>query len=280
MRTHIQKKRGFSLIELLVVIAIIAILAAMLLPALSRAKSQAWTASCKNNLRQLCICWHLYADENNDLLAPNNSANWLGNDPPPILKGASWCLADPTEANVREGLLFKYNSTVAIYHCPADRSKLAYNADGAFNPVGGGSGGSLRARSYTMSLSINGYPDFNGWVFTNIAMFKKFAQIHNPTPDRSMVFIDEHECTLVDSIFGLPTDFSDRIQNPPAPMWWSMPSDQHSQGANLSFADGHVERLKWDMPKRYVSEKPGETQTVLPGEMRDWRRLRTFLKNE
>ena len=101
-------------------------------------------------------------------------------------------------------------------------------------------------------------------------------EIHNPTPDRSLVFIDEHECTLVDSIFGLPTDFSDRIQNPPAPMWWSMPSDRHNQGANLSFADGHVERLKWKVPKIYTSLY----QPVIPAERPDWLRLRDCLKND
>jgi prepilin-type processing-associated H-X9-DG protein len=253
----------------------------MLLPALHKAKSQAWTAACKNNLRQLSICWHLYAGDNQDTTVPNNSASWVGSGPPPpFLKGASWCLAEPTETHVREGLLFIYNSVSGIYHCPADRSRLAFTDAGAFTPVGGRDAGTLRSRSYTMSLSINGYPEFNEWVFTNIAMFKKLSEIRQPTPDRCLAFIDEHESTLVDSIFGLPTDFSDNIQHPAQPEWWSMPSDRHNQGANLSLADGHVERMKWDLRKKYVSDMPGQTQPVLPGEMRDWSRLRALLKNE
>src|SRR4051812_36996297 len=248
MNSEKRKNAGFTLIELLVVIAIIAILAGMLLPALSKAKGKAQTLQCINNLKQLMVCWHLYPVDNSDVLVPNNSVT--GAPPiPPLLKGASWALADPTEVHVREGLLFTYNTSMGIYHCPSDRSTLAYDGDGKFDPKPGANGGTgpLRARSYNMSLSINGYPDFNDFIFTNVPMFTKFSQIRSPNTDRCLVFIDEHESTMTDSQFGMPTDFFPG--DPATPLsWWDQPANRHAQGSNLSFADGHVEHWKWKSP--------------------------------
>ncbi len=264
------------MVELLVVIAIIATLAAMLLPALNLAKGRAQTTQCLNNLKQLGLCWQLYAHDNNDVLVPNNSVNGA-TATPPYLKGNSWCLADPTEANVKEGLLFGYNKSLGIYHCPADRSTLAYNPNGQFDPVAGANGGtpgSLRARSYTMSLSLNGYPDFDLWVSGNIPMFKKLTEIKAPNTDKCLVFIDENEFTLTDSVFGMPTEYSDRVQNNSTPLWWSMPADRHNQGGDLSFADGHVEHWKWKVPKIYEYFP----QTVRPAEMPDWLRFKAWIK--
>jgi prepilin-type N-terminal cleavage/methylation domain-containing protein/prepilin-type processing-associated H-X9-DG protein len=258
-----SRARGFTLIELLVVIAIIAILAAMLLPALARAKSHAQTTACINNLKQLVTCWHLYAHDYQDLLAPNNSVMGIGagGGDGAIASGVSWCLTEPTVANVQSGMLFEYNTSLAIYHCPADRSTLT--------DPSGNDGGTLRARSYNMSQSVNGYPDYNGFIYTNIPFFKKLAGIRSPNPANCMVFIDEHEYTLLDSQFGMPTDYYDGTQ-----VWWDMPADRHNQGGVLSFADGHVERWKWAVPKIFTSWMQG----LSPAELPDWLRVKACVK--
>src|ERR1039457_5642254 len=117
---------AFTLIELLVVIAIIAILAALLLPGLARAKQKAWTVGCLSNLKQLETCWHLYALDNNDVLPPNDSITYIrGRD---ASANVSWCpdhaRTDTNTTDLQSGLLFPYNRSVAIYHCPADKSNV------------------------------------------------------------------------------------------------------------------------------------------------------------
>ncbi len=257
------RKTGFTLIELLVVIAIIAILAAMLLPALSRAKSRSLTTVCLNNLKQLQVCWHSYAMDNRDLLAPNNSVTGVGTSGSAgiIARDASWCLAEPVESNVVNGILFDYNRSLGIYHCPADHSTLTDPA--------GKDGGTLRARSYNMSQSVNGYPEYSPFINSYIPFFQKFTVMRNPNAANCMVFIDEHEYTLLDSQFGMPTDFYNTGNQ-----WWDMPADRHNRGACLSFADGHAERWQWVVPKIFHNW----LQAVPPEEMPDWLRLKAVIK--
>ena len=258
-----ESKRGFTLIELLVVFAIIAVLAALLLPALSRAKSEAWTISCLNNLKQLDICWYSYAQDNHDLLVPNNAVAGVSTsgDDGSIASGASWCLADPTVTNVQNGMLFQYNSSLGIYHCPADRSTLT--------DPSGSTPGPLRARSYNMSQSVNGYPQYDSFIFGYIPSFPKVTQIRSPNPGNCLVFIDENEYTLLDSQFGMPTDYYDGTQT-----WWDMPANRHNQGANLCFADGHAEHWRWVVPKIFIDW----IQAVPPAELPDWLRVKACIK--
>src|SRR3954469_15729964 len=122
MRAITNASRAFTLIELLVVIAIIAILAALLLPALSRAKMKAQQIGCLNNYRQLQFCWHIYCDDNQDML-PSNEAINVTYDRTALsvgvnswLQGNAW--TDVSLTNIQRGALYRYNQAVGIYKCP------------------------------------------------------------------------------------------------------------------------------------------------------------------
>jgi prepilin-type N-terminal cleavage/methylation domain-containing protein/prepilin-type processing-associated H-X9-DG protein len=268
-RPHVT--RAFTLIELLVVIAIIAILAAMLLPALARAKGKARDVACLNHLKQLQTCWLMYANDHDDVVVPNQSVYDIntGNPMPGAQLNWTWCPGitryDTNTLNIEAGYLFPYNRSAAIYRCPADQSSVM-TRDGQKLGI-------PKTRSYNISQSLNGLAFKTGYpVMDNMPHFKKLTSIIDPAPTRLFVFIDVHEDSIYDALFGIPTFeyWGD------ARTWWDIPANRHGQGCNFSFADGHVERWRWQVPK--TVRVSFSAQWVGDDELPDYRRFQDGFK--
>lgn len=260
---------AFTVVELLVVIAIIVLLAALLMPALSLARAKAQEITCLNNLKQLQTCAKLYSLDNDDFLLPNrNVYDLLTKTPMPgFSRNMTWCAGlapyDTTTENIELGLLFRYNKSTEIYHCPSDKSRVQ-TQDGEFLNL-------RRTRSYNLSQSINGMPYSNSLDYQ--PSFAKESEIDDPTPSKLLFFVGVHEDSIFDSHFGIPPinwRYSDGIAR-----WWDLPAGRHSQGCNFSFADGHVEHWRWERPKIFTELGQLVRQD---GEIQDYQRVQRGTK--
>jgi prepilin-type N-terminal cleavage/methylation domain-containing protein/prepilin-type processing-associated H-X9-DG protein len=223
-------KRGFTLIELLVVIAIIAILAALLLPALSRAKEKAKATQCINNMKQLQLCYRMYVDDFNDFLPPNTSSSanaTLTN---------SWVIGDAqtdtTPDNIKQGLLFPYNTSVAIYVCPSNTRLTAPSPP--LYPQG-----APMTRTCSIDYALHGSTGSGATTYNGVTPLTRFSEILNPGVSQKLVFVDENEYSVGDGCCGIYPASTGRNA------WWNLPGSRHSKGCVFSFADGHAEHWTW-----------------------------------
>ena len=222
---------GFTLIELLVVIAIIAILAAMLLPALSKAKLRAHSISCLSNTKQLQIAYELYATDNGNRVLDNSVAGTASPGQTAWIKGNVQEFVTGYENHAKEGVLFPYNSSLGIYMCPGNRAFVR----------GLGLGDTARIphnRSYAVSV----------WLGSNLGVStpsiaaqiaQKQSAVRNPA--QTSVFLEENQISIDNGAIGF-----NRIG---LGLVWNLPANRHNHGGTMSFLDGHSEIIKWRGPR-------------------------------
>jgi prepilin-type N-terminal cleavage/methylation domain-containing protein len=240
-RYRALRREGFTLIELLVVMATIALLAALLLPILGKAKSRAQRTQCLSNLRQLGLSWIIYYQENNGWLAESycagNSNAWV--------MGDMRLAAEATNPDlIRQGKLFPYSRQTDLYHCPTDKGVT----------IGGQTYASVR--SYSMNSFMGARDPAIGPIppsaSTYVPFFSKDSDLRRPS--ELWVLLDEDERSIGDGFF---------ITDPAARVWFNFPAisaHRHDFSFGLAMADGHSEVWRHHDPHTRLVAMPQTEQ--------------------
>ncbi len=251
MRIQTRQNQGFTLIELLVVIAIIAILAGMLLPALSKAKAKAQAIQCLNNDRQLMLAWKMYVEDNRDELpfVKHGPNAWMDGWLDFSANRDNW----DVDYNIKTSILWPYcGKSPGIFKCPGDKSMV--NVRGTLFP---------RVRSVSMLCYIGGRGENRPLNWSNVTfgntrgeymVYRKASDMRDPGPGKTFVFLDEREDSINDAMFVVdmltyPTTTASIVD---------FPASYHGGAGAFAFADGHAENKKWK--NRLILERPLEGQ--------------------